>query len=179
MERRAIARGRDMMPGGDIAAEEQRWLSFSCNCNGGWGGDTCDQAMSAGPDVCGCSLGFGWSKSRSSCQPGGTTSANEAADCAAAGGGTAHQAANIGCTLATLSALSVQSCPVSSLGSLTPASCPLGCAGAILPFYSTCGSDPAFVAELGTPVATAMQLFVAMCQATQAGNSPPPPGGGH
>ena len=44
-------------------AEELRWLSFSCDCSGGWGGALCEVPRS-GADACGCALGSGWSKSR-------------------------------------------------------------------------------------------------------------------
>jgi hypothetical protein len=55
-------------------------LTFSCDCRGGFTGETCEIPRD-GPDGCGCEPGAGWSTGEASCVDGGHTSDSEAAEC--------------------------------------------------------------------------------------------------
>eukprot|EP01043_Picozoa_sp_COSAG02_P064670 COSAG02_NODE_9525_length_2189_cov_1.639234_2_plen_402_part_00 len=168
IERRAIATGIS------VETEMQRWLAYQCDCNGGWSGPTCETAGQVGPDVCGCELGSGWSKSQRQCKPGGSTSASEAANCASGDGSAMTHGT---CDMATLGRLSAASCPVAGPGSLTPDQCPPACAATIVPFWTRCSADQALTEELGAQLSTAMEDFVrTTCGGAGSGVAP---GGGH
>jgi hypothetical protein len=55
-------------------------LAFSCDCRGGFTGETCETPRD-GPDGCGCEPGAGWSRNEASCVDGGHTSSSEEAEC--------------------------------------------------------------------------------------------------
>lgn len=170
IERRAIATGNP------VETEVQRWLAYRCDCNGGWSGATCDTARQVGPDVCGCELGFGWSKSQRQCKPGGTTSASEAADCAS-GDGSATTPTHDSCDMATLGRLTAALCPAADAGGLTPDQCPPACAATIVPFWARCSADQGLMEELGAQLSTAIAVFArTTCGGAGAEVAP---GGGH
>jgi hypothetical protein len=153
IERRAIATG---IP---VETEMQRWLSYQCDCNGGWSGAACDHTGQVGPDVCGCELGSGWSKSQHRCKYGGTTSASEAADCSS-GEGSATMPTRDSCNTATLDRLTAASCPAAGAGGLTPDQCPPACAATIVPFWARCSADQGLTEELGAQLGMAIESFV-------------------
>ena len=156
-EGRACMQRRAIRMGTSTEEEELEWLSFTCDCNGGWGGSTCERAGRVGPDACGCTLGTGWSKSQGACKPGGTTTPSEAAAC---GGG----ASGAECGLGALATLTGASCPAAGPGRVVPSTCPAGCAAAIVPWWRRCGGEAALAAEVGdAQVMAALNGFASQC----------------
>lgn len=56
---------------------DHQLLTFSCDCNGGYTGYTCEIAQ-VGLDECGCAAGQGWSRGNGQCADNGHTSVRDA-----------------------------------------------------------------------------------------------------